>query len=665
MTKRVRTAAARALSRTVSRQPAVAVHAPPVRMQAALLVLCGALVFANGLNAPFVIDDANSIETNDQIRSILPLSESLSPPRDTPVAGRPLVNFSFAINYAISGLTPQPYRVTNLAIHLLAGLLLFGIIRRTLTLAGTPEVLHAHAREAACAAALIWIIHPLQTEVVNYVTQRTTALMGLMYLLALYCSIRGREPRHRGWRVASVVACAAGMACKESMATAPVMLLLYDRVFAYASFREAFHARGRLYAALAATWLILAGLLATEPRSTVGFDTSVGVWTYLLNQFTVIVDYLRLTFLPRGLVIDYGVPRPLDLTDVAGPAIFVLALGAASLAALVRWPRAGYLGAWFFITLSPTSSFVPIATEVGAERRMYLPLAAIVVLVVCGALTAFAARHVRLRVAAAACAVVCVLLAAGTVLRNMEYRSRLSLAEATVERRPHGRALLRLGVLLLDAGRREEALDYFARAKEEDAVGSRFILGTEHLVAGRLEEGIRELTDFIRRNPDHANVVSAREMLGRAYHAQGDLDAARDQYEAILEVAPNHTVANAGMGDVLLAENRIAEALPHLELVAERRQGDVVVLGKLGTALMAVGRTSEAISTLNTAVVVDPNHAHARRMLGRALASAGRFDEAAVHLRAAVELAPDDDNARRDLERVRAALRRPRPEPGS
>src|SRR5688500_12290270 len=283
--------------------------------RAVVLVIAGLVVYANGLGGPFVYDDFSAIVSNDQIRRLAPLSEPLSPPRDTPVAGRPLVNLSLALNYAVSGLDPRGYHLTNLAIHLLAALALFGVVRRTLDF-DTTDALRARSRDVAFVCALVWMLHPLNTEVVNYVTQRTSSLKGLMYLLTLYCSIRALGRSRAGWQAAAMLACAFGMACKESMATAPLMVALYDRVFVYSSFRAAVRQRGRLYTGLAATWLILAALLLSGPRGTVGFGAGVGAWTYLLNQAAMIVDYLRLTILPRALVLDYGVPRALTLTEV-------------------------------------------------------------------------------------------------------------------------------------------------------------------------------------------------------------------------------------------------------------------------------------------------------------------------------------------------------------
>src|SRR5262249_2276540 len=150
-----------------------------------------------------------------------------------------------------------------------------------------------------------------------------------------------------------------------------VLVLLFDRVFAFATWRDALWKRGAFYGALALTWSLLVLVTWSGPRIyTAGFGVAIDPWTYLLNQTVMITRYLRLAIWPRSLVLTYGVPRPLALTDVLPYGLFVLTLLAATLVALARRPALGFLGAWFFITLAPTSSLVPIATEVGAERRM-------------------------------------------------------------------------------------------------------------------------------------------------------------------------------------------------------------------------------------------------------------------------------------------------------
>jgi hypothetical protein len=208
--------------------------------------------------------------------------------------------------------------------------------------------------------------------------------MAMWYLATLLASMRAHDPDHRrAWSAAAVVVCALGMATKETMVTAPLLVVLLDRSFVYPSFTHAFLDRGRLYAALAGTWVVLAALLLTGAREdSVGFSLGVSSWTYLLNQSDIITDYLRRALWPYPLVFAYGEPRALTLGDVWPEVAFILAL-----AALACWiwrtrPQVGILALAFFVVLAPTSSVVPIATEVGAERRMYLPLMALTVLIV-------------------------------------------------------------------------------------------------------------------------------------------------------------------------------------------------------------------------------------------------------------------------------------------
>ena len=635
----------------------------PVLPQALLLAVAALMVYANALDAPFVIDDINAIINNPQIRT-LTLSDALSPPKETPVAGRPLVNLTFAINYTLSGLDVRGYRFTNLIIHVLAALTLLGVVRRTLAAEAIPPQLQARASLIAFVSAAMWLLHPLNSEVVNYVSQRTSGLKGVLYLLTLYCSIRALQQHPRRWQAAAAIACVAGMASKESMVTAPVMVVLYDRIFVYASFREAFRRRRSLYLALAAGWLVLAALMVQRPRTTIGFTEGVTAWTYLLNQITVIVDYFRLAFVPRDLVADYGVPRPLTVRGILSPALILASIAGATLVALIRWPRIGFLGAAVFITLAPTSSIVPIVTEVGAERRMYLPLAAIVVLVVCGVFMALDSwrRHAtstRLfaRMSAVTGVSLCLLLATRTILRNQEYQTELALAETIVERRPHGRAYLRLADVLIGAGRRPEALVYLQRARATDTAGASFLLGNEYVADGKFDAAEAELLDFLGRHPNNPAAADARLTLARIYVAQGRFNDAAAELTDLLGRQPGHVRAHEDLGDILLGQRQPAAALSHLDAVVAARPQDVNALGKLGTALAALDRYNEAHDLLFRAVVADPQHPHARRMFARVLASQGRLQEAYAQFQRARELAPHDDAVREELEAVAAALR--------
>jgi hypothetical protein len=370
--------------RTKRRKPAP--EAAGLRWRAALIVAAALLVYWNSFSGPFVFDDVVSVVENRQIREWWRVGALVSSERELPVAGRPLVNASFALNYALGGLDVRGYHAWNLGVHLVCALLVFGVVRRTLQQSGLRVQFESRALDLAFAVALIWALHPLNTEAVDYVTQRTETMMSAFFLATLYASIRaGAAGPGWRWQAAAVVFCAMGMACKETMVVAPAIVVLYDRSFVFASIKEAVRLRWRLYAGLAATWVVLALLLQSGPRvHSAGFSTDVSVWTYLLNQTTMIVRYLRLSVWPWPLVSNYGWPVSLTLGDVLPDAIAVTFLLAVSLVALFRWPPLGFLGAWFFLTLAPTSSVVPIATEVGAERRMYLPLLSVIALAIIG-----------------------------------------------------------------------------------------------------------------------------------------------------------------------------------------------------------------------------------------------------------------------------------------
>jgi hypothetical protein len=189
-----------------------------------LIVAAGVVAYANSLHAPFIFDDLRAIVNNPSIRRLWPITDALAAPPGNTFAARPVVNLSFALNYAMFGLDVRGYHVTNIAIHIAAALVLYGLLRRMLRLPRVGgEKASFNPDATALAITLLWEIHPMLTEVVTYTSTRTEGLMGVFFLLTFYCATRAFEaPRPRGWYVAAVVACAVGMGCKEVMVGAPL-----------------------------------------------------------------------------------------------------------------------------------------------------------------------------------------------------------------------------------------------------------------------------------------------------------------------------------------------------------------------------------------------------------------------------------------------------------
>src|SRR6185436_20424638 len=144
-----------------------------------LIAAAGVVAYANTLANPFIFDDEFAIVRNQSIRDPGDLGAVFSPPVESPTAGRPLANLSFALNYAAGGDAVRGYHVVNIAFHVVCGWLLFGIVRRTF---GTDLF--------AFSIALLWTVHPLNSEAVTYVTERTESMMACAFFLALYASIR-------------------------------------------------------------------------------------------------------------------------------------------------------------------------------------------------------------------------------------------------------------------------------------------------------------------------------------------------------------------------------------------------------------------------------------------------------------------------------------------
>jgi Flp pilus assembly protein TadD len=638
---------------------------PRAGVAVALILTAGILAYANSLSAPFLFDDESSIVENPAIRSF----ETVFAERfNSPLSGRPVVGVTFALNFALGGLEVAGYHAANVAVHLCSALVLFGLIRRSMALPRLQGSYGPRAMDLAAAVAVLWTIHPLNTEAVNYVTQRTELLFGFFYLLTLYAVVRSHfSSRPLVWYGLAVLACALGMASKESMVTAPLMVLLYERVFVYRSWREMFSSRSRVYFydALALTWVLLAALVVPGPRSSsAGFSTDVSVWTYLLNQTVMITRYLRLAVWPAGLVVNYGPPVPLTLPAVLPQALVVMTLLIGTLIALVRVPPLGFLGAWFFMTLAPTSSFLPIATEVGAERRMYLPLVAVVATFVIGI---FTISRIRERVPAriARIAVVGVAMALGivTMARNREYASRLSIAQMDLRRWPNDYTHGAVGSELARLGRDEEAIAELRLGARSDP-RARYNLGVSLFNTKRYEEAIRELDLLAAAHPWREEVPWSRRVMGHAYAIGHKWPEAITQLRMVLAMTPGDRRArdlliNAldGHGIELGSHGKFPEALATFRRALELDPKNASARHNLATALLDSGDPDGALTEAQHAMLLNPTYAGTHNLIGRALALQGKYPEAVAALERAVALDPRDAEIQNDLQRVRAVIR--------
>ncbi len=508
----------------------------PPRWRAAPLVLallCGIAAYCNSFRGPFIFDDIDAILNNPHVNRNL---RDSGQPIPTTLSGRPVLSLSFAADEAIGRMHVETYHATNLLIHLACGAFLFGIVCRNLSRRQFwGDRFETSGPWLAGAVTAIWLVHPLNTQAVTYIVQRAESLAALFYLAVIYSLVRDAETPRLRWKLAAISACALGMASKESMATAPLVALLYDRTFLCGSFAAAIKKRASLYAGLAATWAILAAIVLSGARSSsVGFGRNISPMDYARTQLAVIAHYCFLAVWPRKLALDYyDWPIARHWTEV-GSGGWIVAMCVLFLAAAF-WlkPWLGFLGAWFFLILAPSSSVVPIFTEIAAEQRMYLPLIAPIALGVIGGWTILA-RFGAVRFAGPVVAMVLVaILAARTFLRNAEYQNPQIIWADNVAQRPlNPRAHFNLGFALMGRGDPAAAAvefhaalalapDYYAAARE---------LGRAWEESGNTKRAENFYTREIQNFPAFSREAHAER--GRLRASRGDLAGAEADFQA-------------------------------------------------------------------------------------------------------------------------------------
>ncbi len=613
----------------------------PIFVLAILLAIAAAWAYSTSFQGVLILDDIRAIVRNPTIRTLWPISTPLSPPTASTVAGRPIANFSFAVNYALApadarkvfdpgGSKAPPgtaalflrniwgYHLLNLLIHLASGLVLFGVVRRTLLTGRLRSRFGSSATWLGFAVAVVWLVHPLQTSAVTYVVQRVESLMGLFYMLTLYCAIRAREGAHkRTWAAGAIVSCALGMGTKEAMVTAPLIVALWDWIF---SEKNDHRVRRTLFGALATTWIILAAILFREYRGpSINLAPDI-IWRYLLTQTQVITHYLRLALMPSPLVFFYTWPLVASISSVVVPAALLGALTVLTAVAVIRRIPAGFTGAWFFLILAPTSSVLPIVTEIAAEHRMYLPLAAVVACIVIGGWSgvngllrcfisnARARGQTASAIAALMVGAVVIASALGTRARNEDYSSAERLWRDTVEKQPENqRARVAYGEVLTNAGRLMDAETNLRRAVElnPDDPLALVKLGSTLAEQGRLDEAITLWEQEVASRPDDAE---AHRLLGQAYAVRQQDSLAVRHLEQSLQIVKDD-VAVLGLLSAILANSSDASvrdgarALAIAERVVQLAgRSNAVALEILAVAQDAAGHSRDAVATATEAL---------------------------------------------------------------
>ncbi len=609
-----------------------------VWLVALAFVLVTGVLYINSIGGKPIGDDISVIVAEQRYKSLQGIVSAFSR------GYRPLRTASYALDHLLFGNDYRGYHLLNIALHALVSLTVFALARRLLG-----------SLRAGLIAGLLFAIHPVQTEVVAYLSGRRDLLTTLFFLLGFLAFLRYRETR-RGRDLALVVlAYVAGMLAKEMAVTLPLLCLAYEVIQRQAVVPRA-GLWSRLWGALRekpALYGTLFGLAASFSFFALRFTRvtkRVGWWggdvvTNFLTVPRIHLHHLKTVLYPVTLNATYslgGFPPTTSWGDPwAWAAVFTLAGLLAGLCWLLpRAPLVTFGGLWFFLTLLPVSHIKPFHVIL-AERHLYLPLVGLCLLAAIGVERLLAMPRLH-RPILAAVAIVALLLSVRTILRNRDWRDGLTLWRKNVQTLPSSaQARYKLGMAYLDRGRlaqAEEQLREAVRLRPDFSVAVS-ALGKVLADQGRMAEAEPVFRTALgqERRHDESFRFGSRQLkhwkavhlmdLGIAHLHLGRLPEAEQEFRAALALNPRLSEARIQLAILLLQTRRVAEAEQELRRVLHRDE-DPLAYNTLGVLYATQGKPAAAEQAFRDALRLRPALRQPRENLIRLYVRQGRMAEA-------------------------------------
>ena len=616
----------------------------------ACIAIWGAAVYSNTLRVPFVFDDLVYIRKNPILKD-LNLADIISF-----APSRWIGFFSFTINYYIGQWNTIGYHLVNLAIHIGSAVCCYSLFLLTLM---TPRLRNQHNPDFrstfALLAGLIFVTHPVQTEAVTYVWQRVESLAAFFYLfsLALYVKWRLEKDRKPKSSRAKGSAC-YGASCvlalmsamtKETAMTLPAVIILYEIVFVGDFAKRFRHVMASVTPFL--SLLVLVPVLAQQsPVVTRNFlYESPPVWSYMLTQTRVIATYLRLLVWPVEQNLDYDFPLSYSFLE---PGVFfsvalILSIVILGLLFYRSSPLITFGTMWFFITLSPTSSVIPLP-DVIFEHRLYLPLSGFAFVL----MGLVASSKKPGWIVTVVMSIVLVLFSVATHRRNAVWLNDLALWQDTVEKSPlKARPRVNLATSLIKIGNYDKALDELSRAVvlKTDYVAAHENMGVAHFHKGAYQLAVIAFGKAIDLDPGKA---SAHYAMGKAYMGLGEKDKAIQVFEKTLSLHPSHLGARNNLGLILAEKKAYSKAISQFETLLRLDPGHKAASFNLALAYSLSGQADRAIRLYEKVIELEPDFFEAYYNLGLLYLDAlNRPDDAKPYLKKALALSKEPETAAR------------------
>ena len=551
-----------------------------------LIATAAIVVYANSTSGSFLFDDRNLIVDNPTVHSLYPLGKHFS-------GTRPVTQFSFALNYHFGGLDVAAYHYVNIAIHTLAAMFLYGLLHLTFRSSVFDESTREYALWIAAIAALVWTVHPLNTQAVTYIVQRGESMMGMsmfafLFFIALSNSVSFGS---KASLLIAFLALAVGLGSKQVMVMALPVALLYQRAFFSDSWREVFKGRWWFWSLCVLPFVVgivvfLPGILGDVGGAGFGLEL-VSPTEYLATQPQVVLHYLRLMFWPVPLVFDYGWPPEKDVATIAITASIVGVIFLLFVAMFWKAPHWSFWGLAFFLVLAPTSTILPLQ-DLAVEHRTYAPTAFIVAGVI-AILFALAQRvlgdNTNLLVGCLAGLIVCG-LGYLTTQRNLDYQQPTKMWQDVIDK-------------TVGAGR------------ENMFAGRTYCnLGKAH---GDLEDWDESIKWLELALQEESFPVDVHGNLARAFMATGNLVRAKQEVIKAISIDPENAKLIQQAGLISAMEKDHAQAEFHFRRALEKQPKDKLVVMNLAQSLVDQRKYEEATEMYEAAINLDPKFVDARR----------------------------------------------------
>ncbi len=614
-----------------------------------LLIIIVLIVYANTFDAPFVFDDLLNIKENVGIRLTRFTPESLAR-----VLGsdRPLAGLSFALNYYFHADDVRGYHLLNLVIHIITGLLIMLVAEQTL------RRCEMGSTAIPVFAAGLWLVHPVHTQSVTYIVQRMNAMATMFYMLALFCYIRARvktadgiNPFERALLYAlCLVSAILGLAAKETVATLPIILLLYEWFF-FQHMNSTWLKKQLPWIGLVilTTMVLIVFFMGDNPLNTIyGMYDKLDftLKQRLLTQASVVVYYVSLLVFPfpSRLTLVYDFPLSRTMTEPMPTALAITALVmlcAAVLCSTRKHPLPAFCIVWFLVTLSVESTVIGL--DLIFEHRTYLPSIFPLIGFVWLAFTRIPAK------AAAVAIISTAIIACGiwTHQRNSTWQSPVRLWQDTVNKSP-GKALPynNLAVCLAESGRLDEAVSNYQTALDikPDYASAHYNLGVDLYQTGRHPSAIDHLETAVRLEPENVQALNA---LGLAYAAAGRGEDAVNSYFQALHVRPDFMPALTNLGIALAASLRAGESINTFSISGLSPWQLARIYNSAASDFIKAGDLDSAGLYYYNAVQLDPAYIDGLYNLGLVLAREKAFQQAAAVYARILAISPHEETARK------------------